>query len=191
MKRLLYIGVLFIFLVTLPVSAEQDTPETDMDERVAELESRIEELEGRIEILEEQQNTEEYTEESSEEPNSQIIKRERPGRDRAAEKEALRRKRVEELIQDSWDKIAAIEAKMSSQRANDNQISFLKKRARLLAGKERELSKIKNLAKRNPDIDIDTVAVEEEIINCRAAKKSCYDQVEDLRKAERERKKYE
>ena len=80
---------------------------------------------------------------------------------------------------------------MPTGNSSDDKIKYFKNRGKLLAEKERHLSKIKNLAKRNPDMGVDPVAIEEKIAACRALKKSCYDEVGDLRKAERERKKTE
>jgi len=183
MKWLLCLGLLLLASAASAAETEPNNIDSDIEEKLVEPNDHTEQTEDRIETLKDQQDVNE--------PNSEAAKKDRPRRDPAAEKDALRKERVEKQIQQAWDEIAILDAKMESQPRTSDRISYLKERARYLAAQERNLTRIKNLAEKNPDMGQDPVDIEKKIIKCRMTRQEYYDHVENLHKAERERKKQE
>ena len=183
MKPLLIcMGLLFVFfLAPVLAGSEPNLPEMDTESRLTSLENRIEQLEARVEMLESRQQEEE-TSEGFEGDESN------PDRDK------LRIERVNRQIETSLDKIELIRAEIESlpldYSSTENELTVVKKKARLFADMERSLLRIINLAERNPDIEIDIMAFKKELINCQAEKKKAYDEQENLREQIREGEKY-
>ncbi len=183
MKRLLICtGFLSVFLIA-SVLAEPDPnrPEMNIEDRLTSLENRIEELEERIELLESQQQAEKTPERAKESESE-------PDRD------ALRIERAKEQIEAALYEIEIIETQIESltrdYSSKEDELAAVKKKARLYADMDRNLSRIIYLAERNPETEINIMSFQKQLIDCRAEKKKAYDDQESLQEQIREDRKY-
>jgi hypothetical protein len=183
MRRLLICtGFLSVFLIASVLAGpDPNQPEMNIEDRLTSLENQIELLEERIELLESQQQTEK-TPERAEEDESE------PDRD------ALRIERAKEQIEAALYEIEIIETHIESLPLNysskEDRLTDLRKKAGLYADMERNLSRIIYIAERNPEVEIDILPLQKQLINCRAEKKKAYDDQESLQEQIREDKRY-
>ena len=147
-----------------PLTAEQRIVE--LEEKIKLLETRIEKLESRLEQLEANEQP------PAEDPNETEFDCEKAGKRVQEAKESVELARAE---------IASLVSITTQSAENEREIDS--KKHKLLAGIERNLTKIIHFAEKCPDIGVDVVQTKKELIKCQADKR----EMEMKRKASSER----